>query len=60
MALATHFVTITIPLPQASEDWVTLIESTLAEHGDPLRWAITQVDPAHQTATVEAVVTTQS
>jgi hypothetical protein len=64
MALATHFVTLDIPLASdlASDavDWVTLIESALAERGEPLRWAITQVDRDRQTATVEAVVTVQS
>lgn len=34
------------------------IETQLTQHGDPLRWAITVIDPANQTASVEAVVTT--
>ena len=34
------------------------IETQLTDHGDPLRWAITAIDPASQTARVEAVVTT--
>lgn len=33
------------------------IETTLSDHGDPLRWAITAIDQANQTAHVEAVVT---
>ncbi len=36
------------------------IETQLTQHGDPLRWAITAIDPANQTASVEAVVTTIS
>ena len=34
------------------------IESQLTAHGTPLRWAITHVNSANQTAHVEAVVTT--
>ena len=33
------------------------IETQLRTHGDPLRWAITKIDTASQTAHVEAVVT---
>ncbi|MGB3308880.1 MAG: hypothetical protein WBG32_08180 [Nodosilinea sp.] len=58
MALATRFVTLEISL--GNGDLVSIIEATLAEQGDPLRWAITQVNSATQTATVEAVVTTLS
>ncbi|MEA5450681.1 hypothetical protein VB780_19030 [Leptolyngbya sp. CCNP1308] len=60
MALATHFITLEIPLGEAQGDLVGAIESALTERGEPLRWAITQVNSATQTATVEAVVTTQS
>ena len=63
MALATHFITIDLSLadgPLEHGDLVSTIEAALAERGEPLRWAITQVDPATQTATVEAVVTTSS
>ncbi|PSN10661.1 hypothetical protein C7293_27255 [filamentous cyanobacterium CCT1] len=58
MVLATHFITINIPLENG--DLVGAIEAALAERGEPLRWAITQVNAAAQTATVEAVVTTLS
>ncbi len=34
------------------------IETQLTHHGNPLRWAITAIDSANQTARVEAVVTT--
>jgi hypothetical protein len=60
MALATHFITIDIDLEKTSGDLVSAIESALAERGEPLRWAITQINSAAQTATVEAVVTTLS
>ena len=58
MALATHFITLDIHLGDAQGDLVGAIELALAERGEPLRWAITQVNAATQTATVEAVVTT--
>ncbi|MBE9140702.1 hypothetical protein IQ254_26460 [Nodosilinea sp. LEGE 07088] len=60
MALATHFITLDIDLTTTGEDLVGAIEAALAEQGEPLRWAITQVNQATQTATVEAVVTTRS
>ncbi len=60
MALATHFITLDINLGAAQDDLVGAIEAALAKRGEPLRWAITQVNSATQTATVEAVVTTQS
>ncbi|HIK44010.1 MAG TPA: hypothetical protein IGR64_03880 [Leptolyngbyaceae cyanobacterium M65_K2018_010] len=58
MTLATHFLTLEIPLTASSTDWVAVIEAELRRQGEPLRWAITQVNPSTQTATVEAVVTT--
>jgi hypothetical protein len=58
MVLSTHFITLEMPLGEAQGDLVGAIELALAERGEPLRWAITQVDSATQTATVEAVVTT--
>jgi hypothetical protein len=60
MALATHFITLNINLGDAQVDLVEAIESALAERGEPLRWAITQVNSATHTATVEAVVTTHA
>jgi hypothetical protein len=60
MALSTHFITLDISLGDAPADLVGAIERALAERGEPLRWAITQVDAATQTATVEAVVTTEA
>lgn len=60
MALATHFITLDISLGEAQGDLVGAIESALAERGEPLRWAITQVNSATHTATIEAVVTTHT
>ncbi|TVQ07119.1 MAG: hypothetical protein EA368_15120 [Leptolyngbya sp. DLM2.Bin27] len=58
MALATHFIAIDVPL--GNGDLVSTIEAALAQRGEPLRWAITQVDSTTQTATVEAVITTET
>ncbi len=33
------------------------IQTQLSAHGTPLRWAITAIDPIHQIAHVEAVIT---
>lgn len=60
MVLATHFITLDINLGDAQDDLVGAIESALAKRGEPLRWAITQVNSVTRTATVEAVVTTHS
>ncbi len=56
--MTTHFITAEIDLNQNQENLVEAIETTLSEQGEPLRWAITEVD--NQTAKVEAVVTTRS
>ena len=36
------------------------IETQLARHGDPLRWAVTAINSASHTAQVEAIVTSIS
>ncbi|MEM8505261.1 MAG: hypothetical protein AAF716_19155 [Cyanobacteria bacterium P01_D01_bin.1] len=41
-----------------SDELRSHIETQLITHGNPLRWAITSIDPDNQTAQVEAVVTT--
>jgi hypothetical protein len=60
MALTTHFITLDIALTVPTSDLVAVVETELRRQGEPLRWAITQVNSATQTATVEAVVTTAS
>ncbi len=60
MTLTTQFITFNIPLGNGESDLVGQVESVLAERGEPLRWAITQVNADTQIATVEAVVTTVS
>jgi hypothetical protein len=58
VTLATHFITVDVSLEAGGADLVRTIEAALTTRGEPLRWAITQVDVATQTATVEAVITT--
>ena len=58
--MTTHFITAEIDL---TEDPVQLnreIEAKLAQEGEPLRWAVTQVDKQQQKATVEAIVTKEN
>jgi len=57
--MTTHFITAEIDLNQTQEDLVEVIKTTLTEQGEPLRWAITEIDSEHQTAKVEAVVTSK-
>ncbi len=58
--LNTQFLSLTLPLAHLGQDPVATVEAALRPWGDPLRWAITQVDEAAGLATVEAVVTTAS
>lgn len=57
-SLNTHFLTLTLALADLNADPVGTVEAALGQVGEPLRWAITQVDTAAGLATVEAVVTT--
>ena len=55
--MTTHFITAEIDLQSTPLKLQQQIESKLKKEGEPLRWAITKVDKAKQTATVEAIVT---
>jgi hypothetical protein len=55
--MTTHFITAEIDLKESPVELNKEIEAELQKRGKPLRWAITEVDEATQTATVEAVVT---
>ena len=55
--MTTHFITAEIDLQETPLQLQQEIESQLEKEGEPLRWAITQVDKEQQTATVEAIVT---
>ena len=55
--MTTHFITAEINLQENPAQLQQEIEAELAKRGQPLRWAVTQVDREHQTAQVEAIVT---
>ncbi len=57
--MTTHFITAELDLQDSTEDLQREITATLAEHGEPLRWAVTDVNPEQQTVVVEAVVTAE-
>ncbi len=55
--MTTHFITAEIDLQETPLKLIQEIESQLEQEGEPLRWAITEIDKENQTATVEAIVT---
>lgn len=58
--MTTHFITAEIDLQETPIKLQQAIETELQKQGEPLRWAITQVDIDKQTAHVEAIVTKNS
>ena len=58
--MTTHFITAEIALQASPVEMTQAIATELQKRGEPLRWAITAVNPATQTATLEAVVTVTS
>ncbi len=58
--MTTHFITAEINLQETPIKLKQEIESQLEKEGEPLRWAVTQVDKDKQTATVEAIVTKEN
>ncbi|MEM8640762.1 MAG: hypothetical protein AAGG51_18375 [Cyanobacteria bacterium P01_G01_bin.54] len=55
--MTTHFITAEVDLQSTPITLQKAIETELAQHGEPLRWAVTTVDSDAQTAQVEAIVT---
>lgn len=58
--MTTHFITAEIDLQETPIQLKQEIEAELEKRGEPLRWAITEVDTEAQKAKVEAVVTVSS
>ena len=58
--MTTHFISAEIDLQQTPAQLNQEIESRLEREGEPLRWAVTEIDKDKQTATVEAIVTKES
>ncbi|MGC9524119.1 MAG: hypothetical protein ACP5D7_01105 [Limnospira sp.] len=53
-----HLITAEIDLQESPKALNEAIADELETRGEPLRWAVTRVDPDKNTAHVEAVVTT--
>jgi hypothetical protein len=59
MVMTTHFITAEINLQESPIEMQRAIEAELAKRGEPLRWAVTDVNVEQQLAHVEAIVTTE-
>lgn len=57
ITMTTHFITAEIDLTASPQDLPKQIEAELEKRGEPLRWAVTEVDETTGKAKVEAVVT---
>lgn len=55
--MTTHFITAEIDLQESPIAMQQEIEAELQKRGEPLRWAITEVNEESQKVVVEAVVT---
>ena len=55
--MTTHFITAEIDLQESPAKLHQEVVAELEKRGEPLRWAITNVDVTEQKATVEAIVT---
>ena len=58
--MQTAFVTSEVELAATPSLLREAIETTLRQHGEPLRWAIVAVDLQRQTVAIEAVVILES
>jgi hypothetical protein len=58
--MTTHFITAEIDLQENPAQLCQDIEAELAQRGEPLRWAVTNVDSTAQKVRVEAIVTTEN
>lgn len=54
--MTTHFISAEIDIQDSPQKLQHEIEAELQKRGEPLRWAITNVDEEQQTVHVEAVV----
>ncbi|MBD2314975.1 hypothetical protein H6G20_25230 [Desertifilum sp. FACHB-1129] len=57
--MTTHFISAEMDLQETPAQLQAEIEAELAKRGEPLRWAITEVDEERQKVRVEAVVTAE-
>ncbi|HAC63886.1 MAG TPA: hypothetical protein DCF68_10200 [Cyanothece sp. UBA12306] len=57
--MTTHFISAEIDLQENPLKLQQAIETELEKQGEPLRWAITEVDKDQQTVQIEAIVTSK-
>lgn len=55
--MTTHFIAAEIDLTENPAELPQRVETELNKRGEPLRWAIAEIDETAKTAKVEAVVT---
>jgi hypothetical protein len=55
--MTTHFISAEIDLQSTPTELQQAIETELKKQGEPLRWAVTEVDLEKQKAKIEAVIT---
>jgi hypothetical protein len=55
--ITTHFISTEVALRKPLAEMRQVVEAELQKHGDPLRWAITDIKVMEQIAIVEAIVT---
>ena len=55
--MTTHFIAAEIDLTENPVELPQKVEAELQKRGEPLRWAIADVDKTTKTAKIEAVVT---
>ena len=58
--MTTHFITAEIDLQENPVQLQQEIEAELTKKGEPLRWAITEVDREKEQIKVEAIITKKS
>jgi hypothetical protein len=58
--MTTHFITAEIDLHESPVAMQQAIEAELQKRGQPLRWAVTDVDVEQQKAYVDAIVTSDA
>jgi hypothetical protein len=55
--MTTHFITAEIDLTENPAELPKKVEAELQKRGEPLRWAIAEVNEKTKSAKVEAVIT---
>ena len=55
--MTTHFISAEIDLEESTEELQQAIKTELQKRGEPLRWAVTNVDQDRGKVQLEAIVT---